>query len=359
MWPFPREASRQALNDAGRLVAIEGNGTGQFADLLQAQIGVQVDQRILKYDSAAAWHQPTSCAIWRHSMVTHRDYANDVRPTWCPGCGNFGIWNAIKRALAQAGLAPHEVMMVSGIGCGSKMNDYMHINGLHTLHGRTLAVASGYRLADHEMPVIAVHGDGDAWGEGGNHFLHTVRRNIGIVDLVENNHIYAPHQGPILPHQPPGCGHQDLAARRAGTTAASAGAGHHPGGRPLWARGFSLDIAQLSELIVAALDHRGYALIDVMQVCATFNRKMDYDWYRQRVYKLEDEGHDPSDRMAALAKALEYPGDDRIPSGILYRDESQPAYEEGVATLNAGALVSQPYATRPKADYQQLLAEYA
>jgi len=291
-------------------------------------------------------------------MVSHRDYANDVRPTWCPGCGNYGIWNAIKRALAQAGLAPHEVMMVTGIGCGSKMNDYTHINGLHTLHGRTLALASGFRLANHEMPVIAVHGDGDAWGEGGNHFMHTVRRNIGIVDLVENNHIYAltkgqysptTHQGTVTKTSPQGALEQPLYPLAVAITQ----------GATFVARGFSLDIAGLSELIVAALNHRGYALIDVMQVCATFNRRMNYDWYRQRVYKLSDEGHDPSDRMAALAKALEYPGGERIPSGILYQDESQPAYEEQLATLGAGALISQPYATRPAADYRQLVREYA
>jgi 2-oxoglutarate ferredoxin oxidoreductase subunit beta len=291
-------------------------------------------------------------------MATHRDYTNDVRPTWCPGCGDFGIWNALKRGLPQAGLEPHRVMMVTGIGCGSKMADYMRINGLHTLHGRTLAVATGYKLANHEMSVICVHGDGDAWGEGGNHFLSAVRRNIGLVDLVENNHIYGLTKGQYSPTSRQGVV----------TRTSPQGALEQPvnplalaiiQGATFVARGFSLDIAQLTDLIVAAMSHRGYALIDVMQVCASFNRSMDYDWYRQRVFKVEDEGHDPSDRLAALQLALNYPEGDRIPSGILYRNESTPAYEEGVATLGAGALAGQPLRTRPLGDYQALLREFA
>ena len=147
-------------------------------------------------------------------MATVQDFTNSVRPTWCPGCGDYGIWNALKRAFAASGLGPDEIMMVNGIGCGSKMSDYMHISALHTLHGRTLAVATGFKLANSAMKVICVHGDGDGYGEGGNHFLHTVRRNMGLVDLVENNHVYGLTRGQYLAHQPAGVQNAHLACRR-------------------------------------------------------------------------------------------------------------------------------------------------
>jgi 2-oxoglutarate/2-oxoacid ferredoxin oxidoreductase subunit beta len=290
-------------------------------------------------------------------MATVQDYTNEIRPSWCPGCGDYGIWNALKRAFVQAGLEPHQIMMVTGIGCGSKTNNYTRICGMNTLHGRTLAVATGFKLARHTMKVICVHGDGDGYGIGGNHFLHTVRRNIGLVDLVQNNHVYGLTKGQysptsrngfISPTSPEGAIERPVSPL---AFAISQGA-------TFVARGFALDLPGLSDLVVAALGHRGYALIDVLQPCVSFNRPMSYDWYRERVYKVADEGHDPSDRMAAMAKAFEYPGEGRIPIGIIYRDESVPSYEEQVSTLHAGALVEQPLRVRPAAEYQKLIEEF-
>jgi 2-oxoglutarate ferredoxin oxidoreductase subunit beta len=291
-------------------------------------------------------------------MATVKDFTNDVRPTWCPGCGDYGIWNALKRAFAASGYGPDEIMMVTGIGCGSKMNDYMRISGLHTLHGRTLAVATGFKLANSAMKVICVHGDGDGYGEGGNHFLHTVRRNMGLVDLVENNHVYGLTRGQYSPTSRPGF-------RTRTSPAGAIDAPMNPvalaiaEGATFVARSFALDLAQLSGLIVEALEHRGYALIDVMQPCVSFNRGMDYDWYRSRVYKVEDEGHDASDRMAAMAKAFEYPGPgERIPTGILYRREDVPSYEEQVAAISEQPLVAQPLHARPAEAYRALVEEF-
>jgi 2-oxoglutarate/2-oxoacid ferredoxin oxidoreductase subunit beta len=291
-------------------------------------------------------------------MVTMQDYAVDIRPTWCPGCGDYGIWNALKRAFVEAGYAPEDLIMVSGIGCGSKMNDYMRINGLHSLHGRAVPVATGVRLANTGHKVIAVHGDGDGYGEGGNHFLHAARRNVGFVDLVENNHVYGLTRGQVSP------------TSRLGfkTSTSPSGALDRPvnpvalalsQGATFVARGLSLDLPQLQYLVTEALNHRGYALIDVLQVCVTYNRVMSYEWYRERAYKVEEEeGYDPSDRQAAMVKAMEFPGDGRIPTGILYRTEDVPAYEEGIATLEAGPLVDQPLRIRPEEDFQELLAEF-
>jgi len=294
-------------------------------------------------------------------MATVKDFSNDIRPTWCPGCGDYGIWNAVKRALVDAGLEPHQAIIVSGIGCGSKIGDYMHVNALHTLHGRSLAVAAGVKLANHDMKVLCVHGDGDGLGEGGNHFLHATRRNLGIVDIVQDNHVYGLTKGQYSPTSRPGFV----------TKTSPEGALDGPvnptalaisQGATFVARGFSLDIPQLISLIQEALSHRGYAFLDVMQVCVSFNRSMDYDWFRERVYKVEDENHDASDRTAALAKAMEYPsltGEiERVPTGILYRTEDSPSYEERVPALEAGALVDQPMWSKPREDYRQLLNEY-
>ncbi len=289
-------------------------------------------------------------------MVTVADFTNEIRPTWCPGCGDYGIWNALKRGFVKAGLTPQEIMMVTGIGCGSKMNDYMHINGLNTLHGRALAVATGFKLANPAMKVIVVHGDGDGYGEGGNHFLHAARRNIGLVDLVENNHVYGLTKGQYSP------------TSRLGfiTKTSPRGALERPlsplalaisQGATFVARGFSLDVNGLADIIAEAMHHRGYALIDVMQPCVSFNRQMDYDWYRERIYKVEDEGHDPTDREAALRRALEFPGGERIPTGIIYRTEEVPSYEEQVASLLAGPLVNQPLWVRPLEEYRELVRE--
>jgi len=294
-------------------------------------------------------------------MATVQDFSNNIRPTWCPGCGDYGIWNALKRALPKAGLEPQQVMLVTGIGCGSKTPDYMHVNGLHTLHGRTLAAATGVKLANHGLHVVCVHGDGDGYGMGANHMLHTARRNMGLVDIVQNNHVYGLTKGQYSPTSAPGFV----------TSTSPEGAIDRPmnplalalsQGATFVARGFAVDVPYLTDLIVAALGHRGYALIDVLQPCVSFNKGMDYDFWRGRVYKVEDEGHDPSDRMAAMQKAWEYPASgskvaEHVPLGIIYRDESVPSYEEQVSTLKAGPLVAQPMRTRPLEDYHKLVQE--
>jgi 2-oxoglutarate ferredoxin oxidoreductase subunit beta len=289
-------------------------------------------------------------------MVTAKDYSSPVRPTWCTGCGNFGIWNSLKKALAQVGLAPHEVMLISGIGCGSKLPDYTTANGFLTLHGRTLAVATGARLANHGLKVICTHGDGDGYGEGGNHFVSAVRRNIGIVDIVQNNRVYGLTKGQYSPTSPQGfvtrTSPQGAIEQTFNPLAVALAAGG-----TFISRGWSADIEHLTWLITEALGHRGYALVDVLQPCVTFNRRYSYDWLRPRIYKVEDEaGYDPSDRAAAFAKAQEW--GERIPLGIIYRTESQPAYEEQVPALEAGPLVKQPLRTKAPEEYEVLKQEY-
>jgi len=289
-------------------------------------------------------------------MVDAKDFASDVRPTWCAGCGNFGIWNALKRALAQTGLAAHEVMLVSGVGCGSKLPDYTTANGVMTLHGRTLAVATGARLANHGLKVICTHGDGDGYGEGGNHFVSAVRRNIGIVDIVQNNRVYGLTKGQYSPTSPHGfvtrTSPQGAIEEAFNPLAVALAAGG-----TFISRGWSGDLKHLTWLITEALGHRGYALVDVLQPCVTFNRKYSYDWLRPRVYEVQDQvGYDWSDKAAAFAKALEW--GERIPLGIIYRTESRPAYEEMVPALEAGPLVKQPLRAKTLPEYEVLKQEY-
>ncbi len=272
-------------------------------------------------------------------MLTRKDFEGRERPTWCPGCGNHAILNAIKMALVEHDMGPHQLFIVTGIGCGSKLPHYMKATGFHTLHGRTLAVATGARLANHGLPVITVHGDGDGYGEGLSHFLNAVRRNINIVDVVQDNRIYGltkgqysptSEKGKVTPTSPEGAIERPVEPLPLAITA----------GATFVSRGYSGELKHLAWLIGEALNHPGYALIDVLQPCVTFNRSYAYDFYNERVYKLEDEaGYDPSDRTAAWEKAQEW--DERIPIGIFYRGDPLPTYEEQAPALKAGPLVEQ------------------
>jgi 2-oxoglutarate ferredoxin oxidoreductase subunit beta len=286
--------------------------------------------------------------------ATVTDYKSPVRPTWCPGCGDFGILNAVKQGLVKAGLAPHQVLVVSGIGCGSKLPDYAHINGFMTLHGRPVPVATGAKLANHGLKVITIHGDGDSLGLGMGHFIHTARRNLDITDLIQNNQIYGLTKGQYSPTSDPGFitktspdGSIEMAANSVALALAA--------GATYIARGFAGDTKYLAELIARAVEHRGYALVDILQPCVTFNRKNTYDWYRERVYKVEEIGHDPADRVAAFGKALEW--GDRIPIGVLFQTRL-PTYEEQVAALRGEPVATRRLEKLKQAEIHSLRAEF-
>jgi 2-oxoglutarate ferredoxin oxidoreductase subunit beta len=286
--------------------------------------------------------------------VTAKDYASTVKPTWCPGCGDYGILNALKQGLVQAGLAPHEVLVVSGIGCGSKLPDYANVNGFMTLHGRPVPVATGAKLANHGLKVITVHGDGDFLGLGMGHFIHTVRRNLDITDLLQNNQIYGLTKGQYSPTSDSGFvtktspdGAVEMAANPVALALAAGGT--------FVARGFAGDAKALAKLIAQAVEHKGYALVDILQPCVTFNRKNTYDWYRERVYDLADTEHDPANRVAAFEKALEW--GDRIPLGVIYRTQL-PTYEEQAAGLKAGPVAPRQLEKLSATEVAGLRAEF-
>jgi len=266
-------------------------------------------------------------------MVTTSDYAG-LTPAWCPGCGDFGILRSLNRALVDMEIEPHRVLMVSGIGQAGKLPHYTRGNVFNSLHGRPIPPAIGAKIANSELVVIAISGDGDAYGEGGNHFLHAARRNHDITYLVHNNQVYGLTKGQASPTSDVGFITK--------TTPYGAASPVNPlglaivNGASFVSRGFAGDIDHLSNLIKKGIAHRGFALIDILQPCVSFNSRNTFQWYKERVYKLEEEKYDPGDKKAALEKALEW--GDKIPIGVIY-EEKLPVYEDQLPALTKGPLV--------------------
>ena len=264
-------------------------------------------------------------------MVTMTDYVG-LTPAWCPGCGNFGIQAAVKKALVELGIEPYRVLLVSGIGQAGKLPHYVGGNIFNSLHGRPVPVAVGAKIANPELVVIAVSGDGDAYGEGGNHVLHTMRRNHDLTYLVHDNQVYGLTKG------------QASSTSEAGYVTKTTPFGASPpvnpialaiaGGASFIARSFAGDIEHLSSMIKQGITHRGFALIDILQPCVSFNHKNTWQWYRDRVYPLGDD-YDSSDAVAAMAKAHEW--EERIAIGVIYCKE-RPAFEDTLPALRKGAL---------------------
>lgn len=249
-------------------------------------------------------------------------------PAWCPGCGNFPLLKTFKAAMAGLGLRPHQLVVVSGIGQASKLPHYTRCNTFNGLHGRTLPVATGIRLANHELTVIAVAGDGDCYGEGGNHFLHTMRRNIGVTLFVHDNQVYGLTKGQASPTsdqdmvtriQPPGSLPEPL---NPVALAVAMNAG-------FVARGFTGDSVQLKDLMMQAVRHPGFALVDILQPCISFNPRNTFRWYKERCYHISED-HDPADREASFHLALEF--GERIPTGVIYKNQ-RPPYETTLPLL--------------------------
>ncbi|UCC43700.1 MAG: 2-oxoacid ferredoxin oxidoreductase [Candidatus Zixiibacteriota bacterium] len=261
-----------------------------------------------------------------------------ARPNWCPGCGNFGIQSAVKKALLELDLEPHQVVMTSGIGCSSKIPHWLNVYGLHALHGRSLPVAAGIKLANHELVVIAEGGDGDGFSEGLNHFVQACRRNIDLTYIVHNNGVFSLTTG-----QASATGEKGFVSSStpegAIETALNPVALAIAAGATFVARGFSGNIDQLNDLVVAAVRHRGFAFIDVMQICVTYNPARGYKWYKERVYDVQEGSHDPADRNKALISAVEF-DEDRLATGIFYQGDQNP-YEESLPQLGTDPLVNQ------------------
>jgi len=267
-------------------------------------------------------------------MITVSDYTG-LKPAWCPGCGNFGILTAFNRALVELDIEPHQVLLVSGIGQSGKLPHYTRGNVFNSLHGRPVPPAIGAKIANPELIVIAVSGDGDAYGEGGNHFIHAMRRNHDITYLVHDNQVYGLTKGQASPTSDIGFITK--------TTPYGAAPSLNPialaiaGGASFAARGFAGDVEHLTQLIKMGISHKGFALVDILQPCPSFNFKNTYKWYQERVYKL-DLDYNPGDKFAAFEKAQEW--GDKIPIGVIYKVE-QPTFEEQIPTLSTWPLLKQ------------------
>ncbi|MDG5854854.1 2-oxoacid:ferredoxin oxidoreductase subunit beta [Clostridium beijerinckii] len=258
---------------------------------------------------------------------------------WCPGCGNFNILESLKRALTELGKDPYEVLMVAGIGQAAKLPQYISANSFCGLHGRAIPAAVAAKMANDKLTVIVDSGDGDTYGEGGNHFINNIRRNTNITHFVHDNQIYGLTKGQASPTSGIGLvtGAQTTGNINAPLNpvalAITLGAG-------FVARAFSGDMDQLVSIMKEAISYNGYAIVDIFQPCVTFNHINTFSFYKNRVYSL-DENYDPSNKLAALEKAMEF--GDKIPTGILYREDKESFSERNVVLNKGTALIDRPF----------------
>jgi len=271
-------------------------------------------------------------------MVTLKDLNTPRKNNWCPGCGNFGILTATKRALIRLGYEQNRVMLVSGIGCHGKIFNYININGFHGIHGRVLPLASGIKLVNPNLTVVGFAGDADQYDEGCGHFSHSVRRNIDLTLIVHDNMVLGLTTG------------QTTATSQKGFKTKSTPFGAiSPALNPIAhaivsngtfvARGYVGEIEHLTNLMVEAIKHRGFSFIDVFQPCISFNKINTYEWFNQRVYKLEEEEYDYTNRQKALEKSMEW--GDRIPIGIIYK-EDRLSYHDNLPHIMDVPLTQEP-----------------
>jgi 2-oxoglutarate ferredoxin oxidoreductase subunit beta len=272
-------------------------------------------------------------------MVRIKDYESSYKNQWCPGCGNFGILEAMKAALVSLKIPPEQLLIISGIGQAAKTPHFLKCNMFHALHGRALPLATGAKMANHNLKILVNSGDGDCYGEGGNHFMHAIRRNVDLTLLVHNNKTYGLTKGQasptsdfgmVTPLQLHGVISESFNPL---AVALSLGAG-------FVARGFSGNMEHLSRLIQEGISHKGFSLIDILQPCVSFNRINTYEWYKKRVYDLFEENYVPDNFEKAMNFARQ--SDDKIPIGIIYKEE-KPTFTDRIEVLNQGPLISQKY----------------
>jgi 2-oxoglutarate ferredoxin oxidoreductase subunit beta len=272
-------------------------------------------------------------------MLSVKDYDSGVEISWCPGCGNFGILAAMKDALSSMEIPPEKILIISGIGQAAKTPHYIKSNFFHALHGRAIPLATGAKIANHELTIVVNSGDGDCYGEGGNHFMHAIRRNIDITVLVHNNKVYGLTKGQASPTSDEGMVTKIQSDGVLSETfnplsvALALGAG-------FVARSFSGKPEHLSGIIQEGIKHRGFSLIDILQPCVSFNHVNTFDWYRKRVYDLFEEGYLPDDLNRAMELSRAW--GDKIPIGIIYKKE-KPSYTDKIKTLQNGTLLSREY----------------
>lgn len=277
-------------------------------------------------------------AVVDRKQLAIADLKGKVDPDWCPGCGDFGVLAAVQKALIELQIPNHQVVTISGIGCSSNFPGFINTYGMHTLHGRALAVATGVKLGNHELTVLVTGGDGDGFGIGGNHFMHTMRRNVDLLYIVMDNQIYGLTTGQTSPTSRLGMKTKSMpfgsieAPINPISLALSAGA-------TFVARGFSGEQKHLTEMIRMGIQHKGFSFLDVFSPCVTYNHDNTYQWFRSRVKKLEDNpAYDPTNWIGAMQQSLVW--GDEIPIGKFFERMDLPALHSAEPVLNSGPLVN-------------------
>lgn len=267
-------------------------------------------------------------------MSTIQDFAG-YKPTWCPGCGNWGIGVALRMAFVEMGLTPSSVMISFGIGCSGNMNDFVNGYAIHGLHGRAIATAVGMKLANHSLPVCAVVGDGDCYGEGGNHFLHACRGNHDVKVIIHDNRVYGLTTGQVAPTAEKG---QKSKSTPSGIVEVPVDplALAITQGATFVAQTFAGDTKHMVETVKKAFQHTGFAVVNVLQPCVTFDKKSTYQYYMQHIYKL-DSTYDATNKIEALKKCFEI-SEEKYPLGVIYESSRKAYHEEVVADINTSVL---------------------
>ncbi|MFM9327023.1 2-oxoacid:ferredoxin oxidoreductase subunit beta [Paenibacillus mesotrionivorans] len=287
-------------------------------------------------------------------MATMKDFRNNVKPNWCPGCGDFSVQAAIQRAAANVGLTPESLAVVSGIGCSGRISGYINAYGFHGIHGRSLPIAQGLKMANRELTVIAAGGDGDGFAIGMGHTVHALRRNIDITYIVMDNQIYGLTKGQTSPRSAMGFKTKSTPGGSIESTlsplevALSAGA-------TFVAQSFSSELKQLTALIEAGIRHKGFSLINVYSPCVTFNKVNTYDWFKENLVNLDqEEGYDPGNRIQAMTRLMETGG---LLTGLIYQDTTKPSYEDQVTGFRQEGISKQNIQITED-EFERLVAEF-
>ncbi|GAB1794278.1 2-oxoacid:ferredoxin oxidoreductase subunit beta [Priestia megaterium] len=258
-------------------------------------------------------------------MATFKDFRNSVKPNWCPGCGDFSVQAAIQRASANVGLEPHELAVISGIGCSGRISGYINSYGFHGIHGRALPIAQGVKMANRDLTVIASGGDGDGFAIGMGHTVHAIRRNIDVTYIVMDNQIYGLTKGQTSPRSevgfktkstPQGSIESSLSVMELALTS----------GATFVAQSFSTNLKELTSLIEQGIQHKGFSLINVFSPCVTYNKVNTYDWFKENLTSLSTiEGYDANNRMQAMQTLMEHNG---LVTGLIYQNVHQSSYQQ-------------------------------
>lgn len=287
-------------------------------------------------------------------MATFKDFRNNVKPNWCPGCGDFSVQAAIQRAAANVGLEPQDLAVISGIGCSGRISGYINSYGFHGIHGRSLPIAQGVKMANRDLTVIASGGDGDGFAIGMGHTVHAIRRNIDITYIVMDNQIYGLTKGQTSPRSeigfktkstPQGSVESALSVMELALTA----------GATFVAQSFSTDLKELTSLIEQGIQHKGFSLINVFSPCVTYNKVNTYDWFKENLTSLSTiEGYDSSNRNMAMQTLMDKKS---LVTGLIYQNKEQKSYQELAHGYSETPLVHADL-DLPEEQFNKLVAEF-